>query len=81
LGVHGETVLRLGALDPEAAARLFVERAFATRADFDSSGTATVDRFCQALDNLPPALELAAARVSLLAPGEILRDCVSASSC
>jgi predicted ATPase len=72
LGVEGETVWRLGPLEDAAATQLFVERARAQRADFDTSDEATLGRLCQALDNLPLALELAAARVSLLTPGEIL---------
>jgi predicted ATPase/transcriptional regulator with XRE-family HTH domain len=72
LGVDGETVWRLEPLENAAATQLFVERARAQRADFDSADLATIERLCQALDNLPLALELAAARVTLLTPGEIL---------
>src|SRR5262249_2519691 len=49
-----------------------VERARLHRADFDARDATTLEQLCQALDNLPLALELAAARVSLLTPAEIL---------
>ena len=65
LRVRGEVeypVLPLA--DPEAV-RLFCERARTEAND-------TIRRLCRRLDNLPLALELAAARVSVLTPGQIL---------
>jgi predicted ATPase/DNA-binding CsgD family transcriptional regulator len=74
LGVSGETVWRLEPLGPEDAYRLFVERARQRRPEFMPSGEtdATVVRLCERLDRLPLAIELAAARVSVMSPAEVL---------
>ena len=65
LRVRGEVEFPVSPLaDPEAV-ELFCERA-GVEAD------ETVHRLCRALDNLPLALELAAARTSVLSPAQIL---------
>ena len=84
LGVAGETMFTVRPLtvpaDPDDAAsiagspavRLFADRA-AARAGRDVVGAAagTVGRICRALDGLPLAIELAAARASALSVAEI----------
>jgi predicted ATPase len=73
LRVNGEQHLALGSLPSSAAIELFAERARAVRPDFeisDSNGT-HVAEICQAVDSMPLAIELAAARVRVLRPSEI----------
>jgi predicted ATPase/DNA-binding SARP family transcriptional activator len=63
-------------VESSAAARLYVERARSSLPDFDvtEANAAAVARICRALDGLPLALELAAARVrSLGADGTAAR--------
>jgi len=70
LHVRGETIIDVPPLPLAEASRLFVERAQAAMASamFD---TALVEEVVRRLDGLPLALELAAARTRLLAPGVI----------
>jgi non-specific serine/threonine protein kinase len=86
LNVEGETTWRLPPLKlPETAdsagsaastdaVRLFVDRARSGRPGFDiDAGNATsVVAICRHLDGMPLAIELAAARVATLTPGEIM---------
>jgi predicted ATPase/class 3 adenylate cyclase len=60
----------VGELLQNPAVALFVERAVAARSDFtlDPGNARAVATICVALDGLPLALELAAARVKLLSP-------------
>ena len=71
LHVDGEQEFPLDPLDPQAAAILFVERARATGRQVQPDDTVT--EICRRLDNLPLALELAAARAKLLAPQALLQ--------
>ncbi|MER7823081.1 BTAD domain-containing putative transcriptional regulator [Streptomyces sp. NPDC096097] len=61
LGIIGENLLQVRPLDADAAVRLFTERAVAVRRGF-TADPGTVRRICAALDDLPLAIELAAAR-------------------
>ncbi|ANY06098.1 AfsR/SARP family transcriptional regulator [Pseudonocardia sp. HH130630-07] len=72
LGVPGEHLLPLGALDDEQAARLFTDRAAAVVPGFDPGDGRTVAALCRRLDGQPLPIELAAARVRTLSTGEIL---------
>ncbi|MFE7860078.1 BTAD domain-containing putative transcriptional regulator [Streptomyces sp. NPDC057403] len=69
LGVTGEVLVPVPPLPREPAVRLFLDRARAVRADFD--GHARVADICAALDGLPLAIELAAARLRTLTPDEL----------
>ncbi|MFI6739634.1 ATP-binding protein [Nonomuraea sp. NPDC050451] len=78
LRIPGELVWRVPPLElpderhPEAeSVLLFVERALAAGASGVAAVMDDVVRLCHALDGLPLALELAAARTSRLSPGHI----------
>ena len=74
LGVTGEAVWRLEPLLPEHAYRLFLERARDRRPELvpDDDTEAAILEICARLDHLPLAIELAAARVSIMSPEEIV---------
>jgi predicted ATPase/DNA-binding SARP family transcriptional activator len=85
LGVTGETLAPVpslplpppgadaGALAGNAAARLFADRASAVRPGFvlTEDSAADVIRICRALDGIPLAIELAAARLRTLTPQQV----------
>ncbi|MGZ8702111.1 MAG: PrsW family glutamic-type intramembrane protease, partial [Gaiellaceae bacterium] len=73
LGVPSEHEFAVPSLLEAGAVQLFVERAEAVDPDFKLDGNEqTVQEICRRLDGLPLAIELTAARVRLLSPGEIL---------
>ncbi|MEU0968570.1 BTAD domain-containing putative transcriptional regulator [Streptomyces sp. NPDC005917] len=69
LSITGEVLVAVPPLPPEPAERLFLDRARAVRPGFD--GHARVPHICAALDGLPLAIELAAARLRTLTPDEL----------
>ncbi|MFE7069287.1 BTAD domain-containing putative transcriptional regulator [Streptomyces sp. NPDC057620] len=71
LGVPGESVRPVEPLLPEPAHRLFRERAAAAVPEGDIADDDAVDEICRRLDGLPLAIELAAARLRMLAPRQI----------
>jgi predicted ATPase/serine/threonine protein kinase len=75
LGVIGETVWYTPPLAEGAAVRLFAERARAVRRSFAvTEGNAeAVAELCRRLEGIPLALELAAARVGVLTPAQMLQ--------
>jgi predicted ATPase/DNA-binding SARP family transcriptional activator/tetratricopeptide (TPR) repeat protein len=74
LTVAGESLWPLQPLAIDAAGELFVARARAIAPFFpaDEHAMATITEICARLDGLPLAIELAAARMRALAPGDIL---------
>ena len=65
LGVEGERIVPVHPLSEEHDAELFVDRARASRPDFnpDREPVGAVAEICRRLDGVPLAIELAAARV------------------
>ena len=74
LNVGGEVVQRVPPLGSSEAVRLFIDRARLSRLDFELNATnaSAVSQICQRLDGIPLAIELAAARVRMMPPDEIL---------
>lgn len=76
LGVRGEVVYRLQGLAPESdSISLFLDRARSVSSSFDprKEQLEAIQRVCERLDGIPLAIELAAARLTVLTPQEILR--------
>ncbi|HEY0997320.1 MAG TPA: BTAD domain-containing putative transcriptional regulator [Gemmatimonadaceae bacterium] len=73
LGIAGETAWLVPPLDVREAVQLFVDRARATLPTFtyDATNAAAVEEICRRLDGIPLAIELAAARVRVLSPGQV----------
>ncbi|MCW7943847.1 transcriptional regulator [Streptomyces hygroscopicus] len=69
LGITGEVLCPVPPLPQEHAVRLFLDRARAVRPGFE--GHARVADVCAALDGLPLAIELAAARLRTMTPDEL----------
>ena len=67
--------LPVGPEDQPDAVRLFVERAQAAddRFRLTAENLGAVAAICSAVDGLPLAIELAAARIKLLSPDDLLR--------
>jgi predicted ATPase/class 3 adenylate cyclase len=74
LGARSESVWRVNPLPLLTAVELFIERARRVRPDLvvDANVEATIREVCARLDGLPLALELAAARLTVLSPSEVL---------
>ena len=70
LRVNAEQVYEVPPLAPQEGVGLFLARARAVKPDFE--GDESISEICRRLDDLPLALELAAARVTALTPGQIL---------
>lgn len=73
LGLTGEALCPLSPLERPSAVQLFTDRAAAVSPGFalDSARAGTVEWICTALDGLPLALELAAARLRTLSVQDI----------
>ncbi len=74
--IRGEHILPIGPLHSDAAVCLFIERAQAVQPGFvlDPATERTVTEVCARLDNLPLAIELAAARSRMMSPGTLLAE-------
>jgi predicted ATPase len=74
LRIRGEQEVPLAPLASADAVRLLLERGRAVRPGFapDAAGTAALAEVARRLDGIPLALELAAARLRLLSPAQLL---------
>src|SRR5690348_14295536 len=70
LRVHGEVTFDVPVLGRTDARELFLART--SPAQWAAEGVEVVDELCARLDDLPLAIELAAARTSLLTPSQLL---------
>jgi len=75
LKLDGELVVNIEPLAVEEAVELFVERARDLHPDYEPSAIeqGEVHSLCTSLDGLPLAIELAAARIRTMKPGQMLR--------
>ena len=74
LRIRGEVEYAVPPLTGREAVELFSERSGLTSDD-------TIAELCERLDNLPLAVELAAARANTFSPGQFLTGCRSGSTC
>ena len=87
LDIDGERTIVLGSLATDTAdspgVRLFVDRAIAVHPAFEltDENVATLSTICSRLDGMPLAIELAAARVTVMSPEELLAGPMIVSSC
>ncbi len=74
LRVGGEQSYEVGPLAEESSVNLFVERAHAVKPDFEVTpdNAQVVAAVCAAVDGMPLAIELAAARIRVLSPADLL---------
>lgn len=74
LGINGEAVWRLKPLLPQHSYRLFLERARERSPELvpDETSEAAILNICARVDQLPLGIELAAAKVSIMSPNEIV---------
>ncbi|WP_231996400.1 helix-turn-helix transcriptional regulator [Mycobacterium scrofulaceum] len=75
IGMNGEVTWRVPSLSlADEAVRLFIDRAGNAHPGFRANDVdaRAIDEICRRLDGMPLAIELAAARVRALSPGEIL---------
>jgi predicted ATPase len=73
LHLAAEREVPVDPLSDEAAVELFLDRAAAAGRRLIDDDAAAVTAICRRVDNLPLAVELAAARTKLLAPAALLR--------
>jgi predicted ATPase/DNA-binding SARP family transcriptional activator len=75
LGVEGERIVPVHPLSEDRAAELFVDRARASRPDFDPDRepVGAVAEICRRLDGVPLAIELAAARMRAMSSLDVAR--------
>jgi predicted ATPase/class 3 adenylate cyclase len=75
LRLGAERIVSLGPLAPSDGVSLFIERARQVVPNFVADGDerATIDEICDRLDQMPLAIELAAARVGSLSPQVLAR--------
>ncbi|HEX7153755.1 MAG TPA: BTAD domain-containing putative transcriptional regulator [Thermoanaerobaculia bacterium] len=74
LGIAGERVWPVPPIALDDAVELFAERATAVASSFtlDAPNASAVAEICRRLDGIPLAIELAAARIRVLTPAQIL---------
>ena len=74
LGARGEAVYQVEPISASDAAELFAERARLVKAGFEltDDNLSIVEAICRRVDSLPLAIELAASRVRVMPPRDIL---------